>query len=268
MRWGRRSRWSLLLLGTDSLRGLWIGTRSIRRCGNGCRRGCCRGAGDARAITCGRGSGGLWVRWRSRRCRGKATWALAEPPGMSLADARAELVRRFLRVFGPATHTQLASWAQTAPSHAKKLFEGVKDELAPAAVEGRRGVRVGGRISIGSRLRRPASGVRLLGGHDPYVSAARPRTLVPDAAPGSSSSRRSAGRASCSRTAAGGPVARPQEGRRPRGGRRVARRAGRRRRGGGRDRHVPRVWRDARDLSRGWLGSLPSLRREPSNGGW
>ena len=45
---------------------------------------------------------------------GKATWALADPPSMSLDDARAELVRRFLRVYGPATHSQLASWAQTA----------------------------------------------------------------------------------------------------------------------------------------------------------
>ena len=31
----------------------------------------------------------------------KATWALAEPPSMPLDAARAELVRRFLRVFGP-----------------------------------------------------------------------------------------------------------------------------------------------------------------------
>ena len=36
---------------------------------------------------------------------GKATWALAEPPSMSLDDARSELVRRFLRVYAPATHT-------------------------------------------------------------------------------------------------------------------------------------------------------------------
>jgi hypothetical protein len=63
----------------------------------------------------------------------KATWALAQPPSMSLDDARAELVRRFLRVYGPATHSQLASWAQTAASHAKRLFEAIKEELEPAA---------------------------------------------------------------------------------------------------------------------------------------
>ena len=71
----------------------------------------------------------------------KATWALAEPPSMPLEDARAELVRRFLRVFGPATHSQLASWAQTAPSHAKRLFEAIADELEPAVGRGAAGVR-------------------------------------------------------------------------------------------------------------------------------
>ena len=74
----------------------------------------------------------------------KATWALAEPPSMSLADARAELVRRFLRVYGPATHTQLASWAQTAPSHAKQLFEGVRGRAGGGCGRGPARVRAGG----------------------------------------------------------------------------------------------------------------------------
>ena len=111
----------------------------------------------------------------------KATWALADPPSMSLHDARAELARRFLRVYGPATHSQLASWARTAASHAKKLFEAIKDELAPAAVEGRRGFVLASDLD---RLESPpaASGVRLLGGHDPYVAQPDRSTLVPDAA--------------------------------------------------------------------------------------
>jgi hypothetical protein len=110
---------------------------------------------------------------------GKAMWALADPPSMSIDEARAELVRRFLRVSGPATHSQLASWAQTAASHARKLFEGIKDELAPAAVEGRRGFVLAADVG---RLEAPprASGVRLLGGHDPYVAQPDRSTLVPD----------------------------------------------------------------------------------------
>ena len=112
---------------------------------------------------------------------GKATWALADPPAMSIEDARAELVRRFLRVYGPATHSQLAGWAQTAASHAKRLFEGVREELVPASVEGRRGFVLVGDLE---RLERPpaASGVRLLGGHDPYVAQPDRESLVPDPA--------------------------------------------------------------------------------------
>jgi len=111
----------------------------------------------------------------------KATWALAEPPPMSLDDARAELVRRFLRVSGPATHTQLASWAQTAPSHAKRLFDAITDELLPASVEGRRGFVL---AADADRLSSPprASGIRLLGGYDPYVAQPDRASLVPDAA--------------------------------------------------------------------------------------
>ena len=111
----------------------------------------------------------------------KATWALADPPSMSLDEARAELVRRFLRVFGPATHSQLAAWAQTAPSHAKQLFEGVSGELAAASVEGRRGFVLAGDLD---RLEDPpaASGLRLLGGYDPYVAQPDRTTLVPDGA--------------------------------------------------------------------------------------
>jgi hypothetical protein len=112
---------------------------------------------------------------------GKATWALADPPSMSIEDARAELVRRFLRVYGPATHSQLASWAQTAASHAKRLFAAVADELEPAAVKGKRGFVLAEDVE---RLEAPpaASGVRLLGGHDPYVAQPDRDALVPDAA--------------------------------------------------------------------------------------
>lgn len=112
---------------------------------------------------------------------GKATWGLAEPPSMALEDARAELVRRFLRVYGPATHTQLASWAQTAPSHAKSLFEGLREELEAVSLEGRRGFVLAADVD---RLTSPpaASGVRLLGGHDPYVAQPDRASLVADAA--------------------------------------------------------------------------------------
>ena len=99
-------------------------------------------------------------------------------------------------------------------SHAKTLFDPVKDELAPAAVEGRRGFVLAADCH---RLESPpaASGVRLLGGHDPYVAQPDRESLVPDAAVRKRSvpiGRAPGGRAGgrCPHRA----VARPQAGRR------------------------------------------------------
>ena len=117
----------------------------------------------------------------------KAVWALAghggagAAPGTDLPEARRELVRRFLRTYGPATHSQLASWAQTAPAHARSLFRGVEDELAPVRLGGAKRWVLAADLD---RLRDPpaARGVRLLHGHDPYVAQPDRETLVPDPA--------------------------------------------------------------------------------------
>lgn len=111
----------------------------------------------------------------------KATYALAEPSETPAAEAGAELVRRFLRCYGPATHSQLAAWAQTAPAHAKTLFAAVSDELEPVSAAGAR------RFALAEdlpRLEDPpvARGVRLLGGHDPYVAQPDREAIAPDAA--------------------------------------------------------------------------------------
>lgn len=110
----------------------------------------------------------------------KATYALADPTETPVDEARAELVRRFLRCYGPATHSQLAAWAQTAPVHAKTIFGAVADELEPVRVEGASRFVLADDLA---RLERPAtaSGVRLLGGHDPYVAQPDRDALVPDA---------------------------------------------------------------------------------------
>jgi hypothetical protein len=109
----------------------------------------------------------------------KATFALADYPTLPLEEARAELVRRFLRCYGPATHTQLAAWGQTSPGHAKTLFEQVEDELEPVRIEGRRGWIL---ATDRPTLEDPpaACGVRLLGGFDPYVAQPDRAALTPD----------------------------------------------------------------------------------------
>jgi Winged helix DNA-binding domain len=109
----------------------------------------------------------------------KATFALADYPTMPIADARDELARRFLRCYGPATPSQLAGWARTSSAHAKALFDGIADELAQVRIGGRRGFVLAEDLP---RLENPppARGVRLLGGHDPYVAQPDRDALTPD----------------------------------------------------------------------------------------
>lgn len=112
----------------------------------------------------------------------KAVWALTRDPGphaLTLDEARHELVRRFLRTYGPATHSQLAAWAQTSPAYAKGLFAAVEDELAPVRLHGRKAWIL--RDELDRLLDPPAAGgVRMLHGHDPYVVQPDRRSLVPD----------------------------------------------------------------------------------------
>lgn len=127
----------------------------------------------------------------------KATYARADLPEMPLARAKADLVRRFLRCYGPAAHSQLAAWAQTAPAHAKALFAAVEAEFEPVKVDGRRG------FVLADDLPRledppPARGVRLLGGFDPYVGQPDREALTPDGP--CESFRQSAVPASCCAT--------------------------------------------------------------------
>lgn len=114
----------------------------------------------------------------------KAVWALASGGGpgvVGLPEARHELVRRFLRAYGPASHSQLASWAQTAPAHAKALFAGVHDELTPVRLDGAKRWILAEDLD---RLQEPpaATGVRVLHGHDPYVAQPDRDTFIPDKA--------------------------------------------------------------------------------------
>jgi hypothetical protein len=114
------------------------------------------------------------------RMDGKARYALAPKARGDLDRARAELVRRFLHCFGPATHSQLASWAQTSPKYAKSLFAAIEDELEQVDYEGRKALVLAADLK---RLKKPpkATGVRMISGFDPYVSQPDREALVPEA---------------------------------------------------------------------------------------
>ena len=99
--------------------------------------------------------------------RGRVTVFGAPPDAPAVADAPAELTRRFLHAYGPATHAELAAWA------------GIAGEVEEVDFAGRRAL-VLAADDYGSPPQ--ASGVRLLPPFDPYLDQRDRSTLWPDPA--------------------------------------------------------------------------------------
>jgi hypothetical protein len=123
-----------------------------------------------------RAMGALGVTQRPAR----ATLALA-PGAPRVPDPGKELVRRFLRCFGPATHTHFAGWAQQSTARAKAMVQALGDELAEVRVGPQK------RYILAEDERRLAAppaarGVRLLGGWDPYADQRDRELIAPDEA--------------------------------------------------------------------------------------
>jgi Winged helix DNA-binding domain len=95
-------------------------------------------------------------------------------------DAMREMVRRWLRVYGPGSHEDFARWWGVAPGRARKHLEPLADELVEVSVEGRRTFALAAdrRALRSAKAHGPA---RLLAGFDPYVVGFFPREgLVED----------------------------------------------------------------------------------------
>ena len=97
------------------------------------------------------------------------------------AQARAELMRRYLQYYGPSTARHFAAWAGIAPAQAAAAWRLVEDELVEVAVDGRS-------AWLLQRDLQPflsptsAAGVRFLPPHDPYLLLRDRTTLIPDRA--------------------------------------------------------------------------------------
>ena len=92
-----------------------------------------------------------------------------EPPA-----ALVEILRRYLRAFGPATHNHFAAWV--AGSHlkakdAKALLDSIAGELVEVEIEGKRAWLLADDRSRST----PAGGVRLIPEYDAYVMGWRER---------------------------------------------------------------------------------------------
>jgi hypothetical protein len=107
-------------------------------------------------------------------------WLGKEPSRADPAAARAELVRRFLRCYGPSTPQRFAEWTTRSPRDAKAAFELVADELVEVDLGGtERGWLLAADLRTLESPPTP-SGVRLLPVQDAFLQQRDRATLLPD----------------------------------------------------------------------------------------
>lgn len=97
------------------------------------------------------------------------------------AAARAELARRFLHGYGPATPQQFADWTQRSPRDAKDALAAIADELVEVAVDGRPAWLLRRDEEVFASPPQPR-GARLLPPQDPFLQQRDRATLLSDEA--------------------------------------------------------------------------------------
>ena len=75
-------------------------------------------------------TGRVRIRWDG--AREPAMW-MAPPPPIGAVEARIDLARRYLHVFGPATADAFAGWAGLKPPAGAAAFDGLATSLVPVA---------------------------------------------------------------------------------------------------------------------------------------
>jgi hypothetical protein len=107
-------------------------------------------------------------------------WLDPPPPGMDgRPAARAELLRRYLRCYGPSRPAEFAAWAGISAEDARGSVEGLAPELADVDLVGRP-ARLLAEDLPALADPPPAAGARLLPANDPYLLLRDRETLVPD----------------------------------------------------------------------------------------
>ena len=125
-------------------------------------------------------TGTVLIRWEGARA--PTVWTVP-PPEVDPHDARRELARRYLHVFGPTTPEAFAKWAGIAPSQARAGFEALAGSLTPVRTPiGEASILSGDEPLFRAPATAPAA-ARLLPSGDAYflLQGADRELLVPDA---------------------------------------------------------------------------------------
>lgn len=149
------------------------------------------GAPDRQAV------GGAAVSFLLRPCSFKGLVVFGEREGISptftsplhwlghklvpSAQGTAELARRFLHAYGPATLRAFADWLGSTPAQAKRLWQQIEEELEPVTAAGKKAfILQSDRESF--RCADTEEALLLLGPHDPYLDIRDRAILLEDTA--------------------------------------------------------------------------------------
>jgi len=135
--------------------------------------------GVGNAIRYAAPTGTILIRWEGARA--PTIWTVPRPD-IDPFDARVELARRYLHVFGPTTSAKFAGWAGIGAAQAEAAFEALARELTPVRTPMGDGVLLSADESAMRARPRPAAPARLLPSGDAYYLSwgADRELLVPD----------------------------------------------------------------------------------------
>jgi hypothetical protein len=138
-----------------------------------------RGLGIGNAMRYATATGRVLIRWEGARA--PTIWTIP-PPEISSTDARKELVRRYLHVYGPTTPASFTRWAAIESKQTAEAFDALGPELTPVRTP------IGdewilSRDEPAFRVEHAPAAARLLPSGDAYwlLQGADRELLVPDA---------------------------------------------------------------------------------------
>ncbi len=124
-------------------------------------------------------TGTVLIRWDG--ARQPTVWTVP-PPNIDAAEARLELARRHLHIFGPTTSEAFARWAGIKPPRARAAFDALADTLTPVRTPFGAASILTADETLFRTLPQAATGARLLPSGDAYflLQGADRVLLVPE----------------------------------------------------------------------------------------